>query len=256
MNDEPTTLHVPSPPSRGTSAVVVLVAALVGLAILKPWALGPAATEARATAEVSGGITIAPAEPRSTPGPSPSEAIWDPNAMACMSSEGNRLLALLRAPGLEVRTWLVLDDVAVADPLDPAAIPLRLPSSHVIGLGVCAQRIDQAASAPSAAEIVDVETVAAAGTPTLTDLGAPRVITRQLGDPSLGVLYGPPASRVAPGPSSMLTPPPSPGPPPADASWPIWPIGDYALGFRFVGDSPAVVRWVRLEILPAAGKYD
>jgi hypothetical protein len=34
-----------------------------------------------------------------------------------------------------------------------------------------------------------------------------------------------------------------------------WPLGSYALGFRFVGDAPSVVRWVRIDIVPAVGKF-
>jgi hypothetical protein len=249
MDTEPTILRVPSPPRRGTSAVVVIGIVLVAVAILKPWTFGrPAGAEdvPRSGAHPTLAATL------SSPAPVATVVIWDPNAMACMSSEGNRVLALLRAPGLEVRTWLTLDDTSLADPLDPAAVPLRLPSSHVIGLGICARRAVQASAVASAAQILDVEAVAPGGR-LARDLGVPPVISQQLGIPSLGVLYGPPATLVAPTPRVEGSA--SPEPTGAEASWPIWPVGDYALAFRFAGDPPSVVRWVQLDILPAGGKY-
>ncbi|HJW22727.1 MAG TPA: hypothetical protein VJ506_09885 [Candidatus Limnocylindrales bacterium] len=256
MDNEPATVPVPSPPRRGTSAVVVLAAALVGLAILKPWTFGAPGSAAGPTA----GVRASPVAVASVivPGASgaaaaPSPAIWDPNAIACMSSEGDRVLALLRAPGLEVRTWLTLDDPSLADPLDPAVVPLRLPSSHVIGLGVCARRLVQTSALGSAAQILRVEAVTDGGSPRLTDLGLPVVITGQLGIPTLGVLYGPPATLAPPGPRSEASP--SPLPVTHAQSWPTWPAGAYAIAFRFPGDPPTLVRWVRLDILPAVGTY-
>jgi len=258
LDNEPAIIRVPSPRRQGPSVVLVLAAALVALAILKPWGIGassgpPTTTRSSLPASASAG-------PPSTP--IAEVAVPDPNAMACMSSEGDRLLALLRAPGLEVRTWLTLNPSNLADPADPSVVPLRLPTSHVIGLGVCARRTVQESSVASAAEIVDVVLVTTPGPVALTDLGAPVVITRQPGPPSLGVLYGPPAGLVsARSPAAVTARPPSnPGPgapdPSAGAeSWPIWPAGSYALAFRYPADPPSVVRWVRLDIVPAVGKY-
>lgn len=243
MDNEPAVIRVPSPRRRGPSLVVVVAAAVVGLALLKPWAFGAGPEQARVA------VASVPVTPALTPSPAPlatTVAIWDPNAMACMSSEGNRVLALLRAPGEEVRTWLTLDDLDAANPLDPAVVPLRLPSSHVVGLGVCARRIVAEEDVTSAAQLVDIALVSAGSRPTLMDLGAPVILSRQVGVATLGVLYGPPPALVgAPG---------SPGasPEPAD---PIWPVGNYAIGYRFVGDPPTMVRWVRLDILAASGKY-
>lgn len=243
MDNEPAVIRVPSPRGRGPSLVVVVAAAVVGLALLKPWAFGAGPEQARvAVASVPVAQALTPSfAPRAT-----TVAIWDPNAMACMSSEGNRVLALLRAPGEEVRTWLTLDDLDVANPLDPAVVPLRLPSSHVVGLGVCARRIVAEEDVTSAAQLVEIALVSAGSRPTLMNLGAPVILSRQVGVATLGVLYGPPTALIGGPPSPAVSGEPSDG---------IWPVGSYAIGYRFVGDPPTMVRWVRLDILAASGKY-
>ena len=254
MDQQPTTVRVPSP-ARGLPSAIVLVAiGLVVFATLKPWGIGGAGPTVPASSRAPGDIPAGATASSSTPaGPD----IWDPNAMACMSSEGDRLLALQRTADEEVRTWLVLGDTALSDPLDPAAVPLRLPSSHVIGLGVCARRVVQASELSSAAQVVDVETVAVGGG-SARDLGAPCVITRQLGIPYLGVLYGPPPS-LAGGTCPVIeasSPPDAGSPVPSQRPPTTWPIGSYTFGFRFSGDASSVTRWLRLDIVAAVGKYD
>jgi hypothetical protein len=254
MDNALTTVRVPSPRRRGPSFVVLFGAVLVALAILKPWAFGGAAGD---HALPGTGITALPASapPLPTPTSKPTAAIWDPNAMACMSSEGNRVLALLRSTDLEVRTWLTLDDASLAGSLDPGAVALRVVSSHVIGLGVCEERAVDSSSVASAAQILDVVAVSVGRTPPMTDLGVPEVITRQLGLPSLGVLYGPPTALAA-RPSGTSGASPRPASSAAEASWPIWPVGAYALAFRYPSDPQTLIRWVRLDIVPSVGKYN
>jgi hypothetical protein len=259
MDIEPTIAPVPSPPRRGTSVIVVLATTLVGLAIIKPWAIGqPTGTSAAGVDRPTASQVAPPGAASALPRPVPAVGPSDPNAMACMSSEGDRVLALQRAPGLEVRTWLTLDETRLAGPLDPAVVPLRLPSSHVIGLGVCARRVVQESTDPSAAQLITVDEVTgggATGQPLgLLDVGPAVVITRQLGGPTLGVLYGPPATLLRIAVRSTLSL--SPGPSATVAGWPTWPAGAYALAFRFPGDSPTTLRWVRLDIVAAVGKYD
>ena len=257
MDNEPTIVRVPSPPRRGASVLVVIGAIVLGLAILKPWTLGAAPAGVALPLPTAGLTAFGPplATPRpSVPAPTPTP-IPDPNAMACMSSEGNRVLALVRAPGVEIRTWLTLADLSLANPLDPGVASLRLPSSNVIGLGICARRIDASASTSSAATIVDVQVVAVGGG-SARDLGAPRLVTRQLGDPAMGVLYGPPAPIAGGSGSAVPTgSATSPGASAADLVWPSWPYGDYALEFRLAGDPTTLARWIRLELVPAVGQY-
>ena len=257
MDNEPSIVRVPSPPQRGASVLGVVGAVVLALAIAKPWTLGaasPSAGNLPVAAPLTGeGLPPASAH-ASQPAPSPSP-IPDPNSMACMSSEGNRVLALVRAPGMEIRTWLTLEDLSLANPLDPAAVRLRLPSSNVIGLGICARRIDASATTSSAATIVDVQIVAIDGG-SARDLGAPRLVSPRTEDPALGVLYGPPASvAINPGAPGPAGPPSSPGPRSALEAWPSWPYGDFALAFRFAGDPATQVRWVRLELVPSVGPY-
>ncbi len=275
MTTEPAIVPVPSPPRRGASAIVVAGAILVALAILKPWALGPAAGAGDlALATVTPGAAGLPSAGSLAAAPTATApaAIPDPNAMACMSSEGNRVLALTRGPGLEIRTWLTVDDVSLSNPLDPAVVPLRLPASNVLGLGICARRIDQAATLSSAATFLEVARIASQQsltgtvTPVLLDLGPPRMITRQLDDPTLGVLYGPPPEGLAPGPvapgvaagaaASAVAPPSVAASPFAGATTlPTWSDGEYAIEFTFPADPPNTLRWIRLEIVPAVGEY-
>ncbi len=267
MDTQPAIVKVPSPPRRGTSTILVAGAILVALAIVKPWALGPASGAGdlalASLAPVAAGSPSA-TEPAATPTASAPAAIPDPNAMACMSSEGNRVLALTRGPGLEIRTWLTVDDVSRSDPLDPAVVPLRLPSSNVIGVGICARRISQAATLSSAATILDVARVTSQNSPLggtvtmgLLDLGLPRLITRQIGDPTLALLYGPPPVFAFPAPAPGIAGPasPPPIPPPIEVTAATWPVGDYAIEFTFPGDPPNTRRWVRLDIVPAVGLY-
>ncbi|HYL40195.1 MAG TPA: hypothetical protein VET90_02705 [Candidatus Binatus sp.] len=263
MDHDPSVLRVPAPPRGGWSAVVVIGAVLVGLAILKPWALTAGSGPGTALASLAAADRSPAGTPRSGTSAAPSAglavAIGDPNAMACMSSEGNRVLALSREPGLEVRTWLTVDDLSLTNPLDPAAVPLRLLSANVIGLGICAQRVNQDAVLSSAASIVEVARIESPSTatgpasPNLVDLGVPRVITQQLGDPTMGILYGPPSEALVPGIASR--PSANPALEPNRSSAATWSVGEYAIEFTLPGDPAGSVRWLRLDVVPSVGQY-
>jgi hypothetical protein len=186
--------------------------------------------------------------------------------MACLTDETEQIVMIERWAGNEVRSWVASADVPATGPLDPRLVPVSVFSSHAIGLGVCAPRAQLGAQRP-AAQLLDVfSIVRTADSVHASDLGPPALITVQPSGPEPAVLYGAPrAALPSPSPGGSVipvpvksssasgAPAPSPDIAPAPDAWPAWPIGSYAIGFRFLSDDPNVVRWLRVDLITGAG---
>lgn len=250
--------------SRRPFIVVAIAVGFIALAVLKPWA-GWAGHDT-----AGGGVAIVEATPPSSPSPIPTPWLWDPNAMACMGTTGQQVLTLVRWPGHEVRTWQPATGAVGSDPLDARLVPLRIVSSHVIGLGLCTARQPGDAT-PSAAVVLDVVSITAGSKRAGTDLGPPFPITQQRTAPDLGFLYGPPGPAAKPvrgglggffaGDSSAPDASPDALPSssadavrPSAVGWSAWTVGSYAVSFPFEDEYPDHVRWLRFEIVAAAGE--
>jgi hypothetical protein len=271
VDHEAKTVRVQSPSERprGPSILVAAIAAFFLIALLKPWSFGENGSDdgrpgtQRAIPSDSGlGINGEPS-PAATP------SIPDPNAMACLTDAMEQVVILERWAGNEVRSWVATPDVTVSGPLDARLVPISIFSSHVIGLGICAPRAPLGTQQP-AARLLDVQLIVrTAGGPLAVDLGTPDPITRQLGGPEPAVLYGAPLAilpRASVGPP-RFEPPGDPGatdpPPETQASgtalpsptdgWATWPTGSYAIGFLFPSDASRAVRWLRIDLIRAAG---
>jgi hypothetical protein len=273
VEPEPTAVRVGgrSDGPRGPRVVVAILAAFLAIAILKPWSFGgDGSTGVRPGPVTTPSVAEAASANLPAATPSPAPALEDPNGMPCLTDATDQVVMIERWAGHEVRSWVAAVDLtdAAAGPLDPRLAPITIFSSHVIGLGVCAPR-ELAGSGPSAAELREVATIVEEdGAPVTEYLGPPEPITLPGTGPEFAVLYGAPAFAV-PAPSvapvtgssgsvaSLSSAPPSVGStasdvPQVDEPWSPWPTGSYAIRFRFPGDAPGVLRWLRIVFAEGA----
>jgi hypothetical protein len=252
--------------------VVAILAAFLAIAILKPWSFGGDGSAgggpALATATPSAAAIASADAPVATPTTAPT--VEDPNAMPCLTDATDQVVMIERWAGHEVRSWVAAADLkdAGAGPLDPRLVPVVIFSSHVIGLGVCAPR-ELAGAGPPAAELRDLATIVEdGGAPVAEYLGPPEPITVPGAGTEPAVLYGAPVVAVpapstvrVPGSGGSLPPVASAAPsvvpvasedPLLDEAWAPWPLGEYAIRFRFPGDAPGVLRWLRIVIAEGA----
>jgi len=93
-----------SPPDRGPVAAVAVVAALVAVALLKPWP-SEWTGEPQASASPSRISLVSPSAGRADPVALPTMAL-DPPATACYVDSGWRVCMLGDSAGREIQTWL------------------------------------------------------------------------------------------------------------------------------------------------------
>jgi hypothetical protein len=217
-------------PSKGPRVLVSVVAVLLLLALVKPWGLW--SNGAR-----GGGNERGAASPVGSSPPLLASAALppaDPNAMDCFSGDTEQAVALERWPDNQVRTWVAIQDVSAAGPLDTRMPRIVIHSSHVVGIGVCASSV-LAGPRGTGAWVRDVQSVVRLATgPKAVDLGSPDPITRDSGTPDGAELYG----WTATGPSAVQSALPTP-----------WPLGSYALAFTFPMDATQQVRWLRIDLV-------
>jgi hypothetical protein len=274
MDHEPHTVRgrVSSGGSRTPSIVVAAIAAFLIVAAVKPWSFG-GTDRARPTAPATPPAGSGPIL-HDEPSPTATAGIPDPDAMACLSSETDQLVAIERWSGHEIRSWVATPDTIGSGPLDTHIVPIAIYSSHVVALGMCAKRPSASGSpdgvagaqapapggdVPAAARLIDVRSIVETVTgPVVVDLGIPDPISAHSGGTDAARLYGPPNATPGrspgpsgPDPSSAATARPR-DPPPTDQ--PSWPLGAYAIAFRFDLDPPDLVRWLRLDINMGAGQ--
>lgn len=272
MDHEPRAVRVQSPFARPREPSILVAAVVVFLlvALLKPWSFGesPSASRSSAGAAVASGRQPANGSP-----PSPrASAVRDPNTMDCLADPAEQVVILERWAGHEVRSWVAAADVDASGPLDDRLEPISFFSIHVIGLGICAP--NDRSGDRAAARFLGVQSIVQTDAGALAvDLGQPDALTRQPGGAELAVLYGAPdgagaASPVRSSPAGAL-------PDAAETNAPIqagnqppgasseryrsngdpasWPVGSYAIAFRFASDGARDLRWLRIDLIQGAG---
>lgn len=127
---------------RGPAGLAALAAALLMIAILKPWTNlanapsaprqppPPAPTLPALAARTS--LPTADAGPTTVPRPD------GPDDLRCLWPGGWRLVTIERGMAREVRTWIVVAPLAASGPLDPRFVPVRVTSTTLLGVGLCA----------------------------------------------------------------------------------------------------------------------
>ena len=239
--------------SRTPSILVVAIAGFLAVAVLKPWTFGQTGDAGTQPAPT---ITVDVAAPAQGPSAVPTSEIADPNAMACMSAETDQLVTVERWVGREIRTWVAVPDTIGAGPLDQQVPTISIFSNRVVGLGICGRRTPAVASGPATdspgqdvapgARILIVRSIPEGSSDTIAfGNGLPVPITVQRSEPDAAVLYGPPAGAK---------PDRSPGPSGSEPPAPAWPLGQYAIAFRFDSDGASVVRWLRIDLLRGPGQ--
>ncbi|HET7029870.1 MAG TPA: hypothetical protein VFI34_05130 [Candidatus Limnocylindrales bacterium] len=268
----------PFRPQRGPRLVAIGAALFLAVALVKPWpdpSAGPSADRPSSTTVIA--VASVPAAP-----PSPSAG---PNAMPCLAGAETQVVTMERSVGRSVRSWIAVVDEIAGDAADLHQPAITVFSSDLIGIGVCGPETVGAAGRtpgpsgaaarrdPQAASLITVVVSNASGPAGLLDLGLGAPLPGQDAGVDSALLYGPPPamSGSAAGSAGDLHPPipqtaptepatggsggPSdrPGSNPAEPAGrePIWGPGSYAIGFRYRSDSPALVRWFRIEIAPS-----
>lgn len=228
---------------RGPAVVISAILVAVVLAIAKPWSFGQPGPPGTQSSSRPAGTPVSVASP---PPPTPAQQV-DPNGMSCLSGDVEQVVAFDRVARDEVRSWIAVEDAPVTGPLDQRLARITIHSSHVVGLGICGRFI--ADGLPVAARLLAIVPLATTPDgPSVTKLVVPQPITLSVGGPDAAVLYGPPPDTIA----SPLLAQASDGPSDGDLGFATWPMGQYALAFRFPSDRPNVVRWLGIDLLPSA----
>ena len=249
---------------------MAVVVAFLLVALIKPWSFG----EDGSGRGRSGNREAVPSDSgraiHDEPSIAPTPTILDPNAMPCLTDATEQIVFIERWAGHQVQSWVAAPDLAVSGPLDRRLVPISIFSSHVVGLGICAPR-DVIGIQQPAARFRDVESIVRTpGGPLAVGLGIPDPITGNPSGPEPALLYGAPAgvsSRGSAGPprssppadpnagrQTPVTPNAEPG-----SGLPIrdlapWPTGSYAISFVFPSDGPAIVHWLRIDLIQGAGE--
>ncbi|MEP6639809.1 MAG: hypothetical protein ABJC39_10710 [Chloroflexota bacterium] len=266
MDEEPRVVRVQARVERPREPWIVVVAmgAFLVFALLKPWSIGREDGTPRGSTDASSLVSSPPSAPSVTvaaPSTAATPAIPDPNAMACLTDAVEQVVTIERWAGNEVRSWVASTDVTSSGPLDRRLIPLAVFSNHVVGLGICAPKALVGGGGPAARILDVVAIVPGAGGQRTIDLGAPEPATLRPSGPEPAILYGSPVVAPQPGPSAdPVVPEPSTSVAPSavdrfrapsDVLKP-WPTGAYAIAFRFPSDGPAIVHWLRIDLIAGA----
>jgi hypothetical protein len=107
------------------------VAAVIVLAIIKPWDTAPAGS-ARSP------LPVAPASAPVVAGSAPASPAAPPSRARCFSREGWRLVTLERTETSEIRTWVAVAPERATGPNDPDMPSVRVVAGRLEGLGFCA----------------------------------------------------------------------------------------------------------------------
>lgn len=126
-------------------AIAALVAVMVVLSILKPWAGTDQAQVDRAPARLVSAADIAPLPTSSSPGSAEnparstiaSAASLAPGQVDCDSSDWS-IVTLGSFLRWTVRTWIAIAPVQAGGPADPLIPAVALDESDVAGMGACA----------------------------------------------------------------------------------------------------------------------
>ena len=239
--------------SRTPSLLVVAIAGFLAVAVLKPWTFGLAGEAGTQPAPTRPADVAAPGQ---GPSAAPTTEIADPNAMACMSADTDQLVTVERWVGHEIRTWVAVPDTIGSGPLDQQVPTISIFSNRVVGIGICSRRAPAVASGSATdppghdvapgARILIVRSIPEGSSDTVAfGNGLPVPITVQRSDPDAAVLYRSPA---------VAKPDRSPDPSGSEPPAPAWPLGQYAIAFRFDSDGASVVRWLRIDLLRGPGQ--
>jgi hypothetical protein len=252
---------------RGPRIAATVLALFIFVAIVKPWPDGSAGRHSfdpdrSPSASLSGSAAT----------PRPAAPSNGPNTMACLAGDQPQVVTVERASGREVRSWIAVADEQQPLPAGLRQVPISIYSDHIVGLGVCGPDREAAATPlatppagsaaepeptprrdPQAATFVALalsDEIGAAGVYTDVVLGPP--LSGQTSGIDSARLYGPPPTprqSTAEVRSSSST---SAGVPHRDDAA-AWPTGRWAIGFRYAGDAPSLVRWAVVDILPVGG---
>jgi hypothetical protein len=172
---------------RSPLVVTVLVAAFVGLAILKPWAgagsPGPGSSVAGAASEAAG-VAPGDARPSGVPARSPTD---DAIAEMCLEPGSWRTATIETWRDQTVRVWRAIDPVSASRPLDPVIPIVPAVGTAIPAIGYCAPTVgpeQPLGPATIRAWWVDGEAV---------ERIELRQITPVSGVSPFGALFGPPA---------------------------------------------------------------
>src|SRR4051794_10663664 len=243
--------------ARGPIAVAVAAVAFVGVMALNPWGGQPVSVASPSPPERA----VLPSTGAAVPGGGEtvgSEEPAPPAATSCLASDAEQLVVFERWPGNEVRSWIAVQEVPAGGPLDPALRPIDVFAAHAVGIGMCAATVEPGGSSSGggssagAATLLDVQAVVAAGsTQRAIDLGPPVLAVGQTPGRDAVRIY---ALAPSDGPSQSAAPTTAPSTSTVPtALTPLWPLGEYAIAFRFSGDPALGPRWLRFRLVRGGG---
>lgn len=209
-------LVMPRGGDRGLLLGAIAVAAILALAVLKPWAdpgYPSRATEADAPSAGPAGVAALPGAAAT---PSATLPGWNAPGGQCFVANDWRVFSIEMSTGRRLRHWLVVEPRAAGSPRDPAVPFVRIVTDNLLALGFCA------AFRPTARRVASVEAwaVPAFAAPVSVDLDPLAAWTPT--DPDEGRMFLPPtgfgaaAGAWTPGRYVFVV---RHGPAPADAAW-------------------------------------
>ena len=253
----------PGQPQRGPRVVAIAAVVFIAVALIKPW---PDRAGDPRSVDRSPGTNGRVLASLAVPAP---DASRGPNSMPCLAGAETQIVTVERSLGREVRSWIAVVDEVASDASQLREPPVTVFSTDVVGVGVCgpdsigaaAGTSDPSGAAirtPQAASMITVVVSGASGTTGRLVVGIGAPLGGQDAGADFARLYGPPQVPIAPvgagsprpGRSTSSSEGSASRPPFGEPAERAWPVGSYAIAFRYRSDGPAVVRWVRMEIQP------
>lgn len=205
----------------------IVIAALLVLAVLKPWGgPGDASRVVESDEPSAGPAGVAAASPGPAATPSATQPGYDAPGGQCYPGTGWRLFAIEMNTGRRLRAWLSIEPGAAGSPLDPAVPFVRIVSDRLLALGFC---VGSGRDGPGPLVGARAWTLAPGG-PAFPVALAPLVeyMPRQ---PNLGAVYRPPAASL-------------------DAADAGWSPGRYVFAVR-QGPPGSEEQWFGVEVVAA-----
>lgn len=128
--------------AAGPARLAVIALALLMIAILKPWSspanLPSAPRQPPPPVPSLPALAARTSLPAADAGPTTVLRPDGPDDLRCLWPGGWRLVTIERGAAREVRTWIVVAPLAASGPLDPRFDPVRITSTTLLGVGLCA----------------------------------------------------------------------------------------------------------------------
>ncbi len=226
-------LVVPRTGNRGLLVGATVIAAIVVLAVLKPWGDPGGSGEATGPDLASGGPGGVVATPGPTPTPTATPPGYDAPGGQCFPDSDWRVFTIETNADRPLRTWLSIEPGAAASPRDQAIPFVTVVTDRVLALGFC---IGSGPDGPAPLAGVRAWALAAASRSPAVPIVLDPLEAYMPHEPNLGAVYRPPPGST-------------------DSAGAAWSPGRYVFAVR-QGAPGGDEWWFGVDVVPRPGASD